>query len=72
PFSLKARYIDFTHEIGYDEISLFQILKISNFREINIYQMRNKKKGFHDYMYYEKCDTTFNMVIVWSAYSTII
>lgn len=44
PFSLKARYVDFTHEIGYDEISLFQILKISNFREINIYQMRNKKR----------------------------
>ena len=44
PFNLRLRYIDFTHEIGYDELSLNQILKISNSSEINIYQMRTKKK----------------------------
>lgn len=44
PFNLGLRYIDFTHEIGYDENSLFQILKITNFSEINIYQMQTKKR----------------------------
>lgn len=44
PFNLRLRYIDITHEIGYNEISLFQILKISNFSEINIYPMRSRKR----------------------------
>lgn len=36
PFGLDARYNDFTHELGYTAKSLYQILCISGFREIEI------------------------------------
>jgi cyclopropane fatty-acyl-phospholipid synthase-like methyltransferase len=36
PFALNARYRDFTHECGYTEKSIFQVLYLSGFRIINI------------------------------------
>ena len=36
PFALNNRYHDFTHECGYTEKSIFQVLYMSGFRIINI------------------------------------
>lgn len=36
PFSLRLRYVDFTHEAGYTEISLYQLLWLAGFRRIEI------------------------------------
>ena len=36
PFSLRLRYTDFTHEAGYAEISLYQVLWLAGFRRIEI------------------------------------
>jgi cyclopropane fatty-acyl-phospholipid synthase-like methyltransferase len=36
PFALNGRYRDFTHECGYTEKSIFQVLYMSGFRTINI------------------------------------
>jgi cyclopropane fatty-acyl-phospholipid synthase-like methyltransferase len=36
PFALNGRYRDFTHECGYTEKSIFQVLYLSGFRIINI------------------------------------
>jgi cyclopropane fatty-acyl-phospholipid synthase-like methyltransferase len=36
PFSLISRYRDFTHEIGFTETSLYQVLYIAGFRSIEI------------------------------------
>lgn len=33
----SGRYIDFTHEIGFTEESLSQILRVSGFREVRVY-----------------------------------
>lgn len=33
----SSRYLDFTHEIGFTEESLFQVLKIGNFKDVKIY-----------------------------------
>lgn len=36
PFALNGRYRDFTHECGYTEKSIFQVLYLSGFRVIHI------------------------------------
>lgn len=36
-FALDSRYKDFTHEIGFTERSLYQILSVANFKSIQIY-----------------------------------
>jgi 2-polyprenyl-3-methyl-5-hydroxy-6-metoxy-1,4-benzoquinol methylase len=36
PFSMRFRYIDFTHEVGFTEESLRQVLRASGFQEIQI------------------------------------
>ena len=36
PFGLDARYSDFTHEIGFTEKSLFQVLWSAGFRDITV------------------------------------
>jgi cyclopropane fatty-acyl-phospholipid synthase-like methyltransferase len=37
PFPAELRYIDFTHETGFTEISLAQILKIANFVDVRAF-----------------------------------
>ena len=37
PFNLKGRYMDFTHETGYTENSLHQVLYVAGFRKIIIF-----------------------------------
>ncbi|MBI5682433.1 MAG: class I SAM-dependent methyltransferase [Deltaproteobacteria bacterium] len=37
PFALNARYRDFTHECGFTEKSIYQVLYVAGFRNINIY-----------------------------------
>lgn len=36
PFGLRGRYMDVTHEIGFTEHSLYEVLTISGFKEITI------------------------------------
>ncbi|OPX30434.1 MAG: hypothetical protein B1H08_01685 [Candidatus Omnitrophica bacterium 4484_171] len=36
PFAVRLRYVDFTHEIGFTEKSLYQVLWIAGFRNIRI------------------------------------
>jgi 2-polyprenyl-3-methyl-5-hydroxy-6-metoxy-1,4-benzoquinol methylase len=40
PFNLRSRYIDFTHEIGFTERSLYQILYVTGFRKIRVFGAR--------------------------------
>jgi cyclopropane fatty-acyl-phospholipid synthase-like methyltransferase len=37
PFVLDLRYKDFTHEIGFTEKSLYQVLSVADFKSIQIY-----------------------------------
>jgi cyclopropane fatty-acyl-phospholipid synthase-like methyltransferase len=37
PFALDSRYRDFTHECGFTEKSIFQVLYVTGFRDIRIY-----------------------------------
>ena len=48
PFSLGSRYSDTTHEIGFTEASLRQVLKIEGFESIRFYPTGGTKsiKGF--------------------------
>ena len=36
PFSLSSRYIDITHEIGFTQNSLLEILRVARFKEVKI------------------------------------
>jgi 2-polyprenyl-3-methyl-5-hydroxy-6-metoxy-1,4-benzoquinol methylase len=36
PLALRARYVDFTHTIGFTEKSLYQVLWMSGFRDVEI------------------------------------
>ena len=36
PFGISSRYRDFTHEIGFTEKSLYQVLYIVGFRNIQV------------------------------------
>jgi len=36
PFSIQMRYRDFTHECGFTEKSIYQVLYIAGFRDIMI------------------------------------
>jgi SAM-dependent methyltransferase len=40
PFNLRARYMDFTHEIGFTEHSLYEVLYATGFRKIHIFGAR--------------------------------
>ena len=48
PFSLNIRYKDFTHEIGFTETSLYQVLKLCNFKKIEIYGSAITKSNLKD------------------------
>ncbi len=36
PFSLRGRYIDITHELGFTEQSLKEVLEVAGFKDINL------------------------------------
>ena len=36
PFNLRSRYMDFTHEIGFTEHNLYQVLYVTGFRKIRV------------------------------------
>jgi SAM-dependent methyltransferase len=40
PFNLRSRYMDFTHEIGFTEHSLYEILCMAGFRKIRVFGAR--------------------------------
>jgi SAM-dependent methyltransferase len=40
PFNLRTRYIDFTHEIGFTEHSLYEVLYMAGFRKIRVFGAR--------------------------------
>lgn len=40
PFAMNSRYCDFTHEIGFTEKSLYQVLWVGGFRDINMLSPR--------------------------------
>jgi hypothetical protein len=40
PFSLRVRYMDFTHEIGFTEHSLYEVLYMAGFRKIRVFGAR--------------------------------
>lgn len=41
PFGLISRYSDMTHETGFTESSLYQLLKVCNFKEIKLYPTKS-------------------------------
>jgi 2-polyprenyl-3-methyl-5-hydroxy-6-metoxy-1,4-benzoquinol methylase len=41
PYSLCSRYRDFTHEVGFTESSLYQVLYMAGFRQISILPAKN-------------------------------
>jgi cyclopropane fatty-acyl-phospholipid synthase-like methyltransferase len=50
PFSLNNRYRDFTHECGYTEKSIFQVLYLSGFRVIHIKPDQSHGKSINFYV----------------------
>ena len=42
-FSLYARYADFTHECGFTESSLYQVLKTSGFNEVKVFSPKPER-----------------------------
>jgi len=40
PFNLRTRYMDFTHEIGFTEHSLYEVLYMAGFRKIRVFGTR--------------------------------
>ena len=44
PFAIRLRYVDFTHAVGFTEKSLYQVLWIAGFRNIQILPLQ--EKGF--------------------------
>lgn len=40
PFNLRSRYMDFTHEIGFTEHSLYEVLYMAGFRKIRVFGAR--------------------------------
>ena len=50
PFSLDSRYRDFTHECGFTEKSIYQVLYLAGFRHICIRAPNNSTKLIRDYL----------------------
>lgn len=46
PFALDSRYRDFTHECGFTEKSIYQVLYVAGFRDIRIYPSQTRGKTF--------------------------
>lgn len=53
PFALDLRYQDFTHELGFTEKSIYQVLYVAGFREISIYPyiFRNYERSIRAYIH---------------------
>ncbi len=43
PFAVRLRYVDFTHEIGFTEKSLYQVLWIAGFRNIRMLPFKGSR-----------------------------
>lgn len=50
PFSLDSRYRDFTHECGFTEESIYQVLYIAGFRNISICPSQVPGKSIKSYL----------------------
>jgi 2-polyprenyl-3-methyl-5-hydroxy-6-metoxy-1,4-benzoquinol methylase len=50
PFSLQLRYRDFTHECGFTEKSIYQVLYVAGFRDILINPSWTEKKFMKSYI----------------------
>jgi hypothetical protein len=50
PFALDSRYRDFTHECGFTEKSIYQVLYLSGFRYICIRAPNNSTKLIRHYL----------------------
>lgn len=48
PFSLDSRYRDFTHETGFTEKNLYQVLWIAGFRDIQIFSSKIQIRSFRN------------------------
>lgn len=50
PFALDSRYRDFTHECGFTEKSIYQILYAAGFRDIKVYPSKFYEKSIKSYL----------------------
>jgi cyclopropane fatty-acyl-phospholipid synthase-like methyltransferase len=50
PFALDSRFRDFTHECGFTEKSIFQVLYVAGFRDICVYAPQTHKKSVSLYV----------------------
>lgn len=50
PFALDSRYRDFTHECGFTEKSIYQVLYVAGFRDIRIYPSQTRGKSVKSYI----------------------
>jgi hypothetical protein len=51
PFALDSRYRDFTHECGFTEKSILQVLYVTGFRDIRIYpEMHTGQSSIKSYI----------------------
>lgn len=51
PFSIGVRYGDFTHEMGFTDRSLIQILRIAKFREVAVYPCKGPRTFMKEIIY---------------------
>ena len=50
PFALDSRYRDFTHECGFTEKSIYQVLYVAGFRDIRVYPSRIHGTSFKAFL----------------------
>jgi hypothetical protein len=50
PFSLDSRYRDFTHECGFTDESIYQVLYIAGFRNISVCPSQVSGKSIKSYL----------------------
>lgn len=51
PFSIGIRYGDFTHELGFTDRSLVQILRMAKFREVAVYPYKGPRTFMKEIVY---------------------
>lgn len=51
PLSIGIRYGDFTHELGFTDRSLIQILRLAKFREVAVYPCKGQKTFMKEMIY---------------------
>lgn len=52
PFSIDSRHRDFTHELGFTEKSLIQVLSVSGFSKQKVFSTKTKAKTFKNKVRY--------------------